>query len=101
MRTISATALALLAGLTFAGAASADEYLSQSVRDNYAVSAQGFIPSVTAPRAANEALLPANAQGTVRIQQQAANTDQNQIAGPFSSQDPHWGPAHEGTPARL
>ncbi|WP_332118609.1 hypothetical protein [Azorhizobium caulinodans] len=93
MRTISATALALVAGLAFAGAASADEYLTNANRENYASSAQGFIPSLTAQRAANEALLPASAQGTARVLAQAASVSQ--------SQDPHWGPALEGTPSQL
>ncbi|WP_332118610.1 hypothetical protein [Azorhizobium caulinodans] len=98
MRYVNTAALALLASLTFAGAASADEYLTRSVRENYAVSAQGFIPGVTAPAAntarSAEALLPAAAQATSAPKAgfQILNI-QGQLNSPAVDQDPHWGPA--------
>ncbi|GGF87606.1 hypothetical protein GCM10007301_54340 [Azorhizobium oxalatiphilum] len=90
MRTMTYAALALAAGLAFSGAASADEYISQANRDNYALSAQGHFPGAAA---ASQSLLPANAQATVRFAPQGA------IQAPAA--DPHWGPAMEGTPSRL
>lgn len=101
MRYLSTTALALIAGLTFAGAASADEYISNANRENYAVSAQGHF-SGTAPLAAvstpfNETLLPAGAAPTSHVM---ARTN-DRIVGPFSDLDAHSGPAHSGVPSRL
>ncbi|WP_029005004.1 hypothetical protein [Azorhizobium doebereinerae] len=102
MRTISYAALALTAGLALSGAAQADEYVSAANREQYAVSAQGFLPNT-----ATEQLLPTAAQATARVhataaQQQApATNSQDEIVGPFSDKDPHSGPAHSGIPSRL
>lgn len=106
MRTLSYAALALVAGLAVSGAARADQYTADRNREQYAVSAQGFVPGLTAARTTNQNLLPANAQPTagtffLNPQVQTANP-QDQIVGPFSDKDAHSGPSHSsGTPSRL
>ncbi|GGF88042.1 hypothetical protein GCM10007301_54970 [Azorhizobium oxalatiphilum] len=97
MRTMSYAALALVAGLAFSGAASADEYVSQANRDNYAVLAQSA-PAATVYRT-NESLLPLTAAPTARTARPASANDQ--IVGPFSDKDAHSGPSHSGIPSRL
>ncbi|GGF64417.1 hypothetical protein GCM10007301_25290 [Azorhizobium oxalatiphilum] len=112
MRNLSYAALALVAGLSLSGAASADEYESQANRDNYAVSAQGHFPGFQSPAFAtqnfgNQSLLPTAAQATsntgrlTTYQQFQAVNPHDEIVGPFSDQDPHSGPSHSGIPSRL
>ncbi|WP_029004035.1 hypothetical protein [Azorhizobium doebereinerae] len=111
MRTISYAALALAAGLALSGAAQADEYISAANRAQYAVSAQGFLPQVKAQaqakapaQRANETLLPAAARpmaGTTARATARATVIPVQNAGPtvspFAAENPHWGPAPDGS----
>lgn len=86
MRNLSYAALALAAGLALSGAAQADEYISASNRENYAVAAQSA--------ASEQALLPAFANATARTAAFRPAAPASQIVGPFSNADAHSGPAH-------
>ncbi|WP_341992343.1 hypothetical protein [Azorhizobium sp. AG788] len=96
MRNLSYAALALAAGLALSGAAQADEYISASNRENYAVAA--------ASAASEHALLPLSAQATAATRHQPAQPAQPTfrvpgVVGPFDNGDAHSGPAHSGSPA--
>ena len=95
MRKLSYAALALAAGLALSGAAQADEYISASNRENYAVAAQSA--------ATEHALLPLTAQATSAARQARPATQPTfhapAVVGPFDNGDAHSGPSHSGSPA--
>ncbi len=91
MRNLSYAALALAAGLALSGAAQADEYISGSNREAYAVAA--------ASAASDQSLLPSFASPTANAHQRSWSAKPAQIVGPFDNGDAHSGPAHHGSPA--
>lgn len=94
MRNLSYAALALAAGLALSGAAQADEYISASNRENYAVAAQSAAAS-------EQTLLPltARAMSATTLAPAATTYQTPAVVGPFDNSDAHSGPSHHGSPA--